>query len=57
MFTFASAPHLMHGLESFVVGFGTTRECRSLDSEIKLYKLQMIIPEVIPKKYENLPME
>ena len=39
MFIFAARPHLMRGFESFVCAFGTTRECRSLDAEIKLYKL------------------
>lgn len=47
----------MRGLESFVCAFGTTRECRSLDAEIKLYKLETMLPEVIPKKYENLAMD
>jgi len=54
---FASQPHLIRGLESFVCAFGTTRECRSLDAEIKLYKLETMLPEVIPKKYENLAMD
>lgn len=57
MFIFARRPDLMLGLEHFVCGFGTTRECRSLDAEIKLYKLETMLPEVIPKKYENLPLE
>lgn len=39
MFMIARKPELMFGLEHFVCGFGTTRECRSLDAEIKLYKL------------------
>jgi hypothetical protein len=39
MFMFASKPHLMRGLEDFVIGFGTTRECRSLDADVKLWKL------------------
>lgn len=57
MFLFAQKPHLMRGLEQFVCNFGTTRECRSLDAEIKLYKLQVMIPEVFPNKFENLAME
>ena len=57
MFMIAKKPHLMRGLESFVCSFGTTRECRSLDAEIKLHKLKIMIPEAISKKYENLPME
>lgn len=47
----------MRGLEQFLLGFGTTRECRSLDADIKLHKLQTMIPQVVPKKYEQLPME
>jgi len=57
MFMFARKPELMFGFEHFVCGFGTTRECRSLDAEIKLYKLETMLPEIIPKKYENLPLE
>jgi len=57
MFMFARKPELMFGFENFVCGFGTTRECRSLDAEIKLYKLETMLPEIIPKKYENLPLE
>ncbi len=41
----------MRGLESFVCAFGTTRECRSTDAEIKLDKLQKLIPSVIPEKF------
>lgn len=57
MFTFATKPHLMNSFESFLVGFGTTREMRSLDAEIKLHKLQTLIPEVIPKRYEDFTLE
>ena len=57
MFMFIARPHLIASFESFIVGFGTTRELRSLDAEIKLYKLQTIIAEVIPKKYEDLNLE
>lgn len=39
MFMFATRPYLMRGLEQFIIGFGTSREVRSLDAEIKLYKL------------------
>ena len=39
MFMFAARPHLITFFESFIVGFGTCRELRSLDAEIKLYKL------------------
>ena len=54
---FIAKPHLMLSFESFIVGFGTTRELRSLDSEIKLYKLQTILSEVIPRRYEDLNLE
>ena len=54
---FVARPHLIASFESFIVGFGTTRELRSLDAEIKLYKLQTIIPEVIPRRYEDLNLE
>ena len=39
MFMFIARPHLLASFETFIIGFGTTRELRSLDSEIKLYKL------------------
>ena len=39
MFAFATKPHLMATFEEFVFIFGTARELRSLDAEIKLYKL------------------
>lgn len=48
MFMFIARPHLMASFESFIVGFGTSRELRSMDAEIKLYKLETIIPEVVP---------
>ena len=57
MFTFIAQPHLMTSFESFVVGFGTTRELRSLDADIKLYKLQTIISEVVPRRYEDMDIE
>ena len=44
MFMFVARPHLMASFEEFIVGFGTCRELRSLDAEIKLYHLQTIIP-------------
>lgn len=47
----------MQGFEQFIVNFAICREVRSLDSEINLYKLQTLIPQIIPKDYENLPME
>jgi hypothetical protein len=57
MFTFATKPALMATFEEFVLSFGTTREMRSLDSQIKLYKLETLIAQVIPKKYETCNME
>lgn len=57
MFNFIAKPHLMTFFEPFIVGFGTTRELRSLDADIKLYKLQTIISEVIPKRYEDMDIE
>lgn len=47
----------MRGFEQFIIGFGTCRECRALDAEIKLWKLQVMVPQILPKKYENLPLE
>ena len=57
MLIFATRPHLMLGMEWFKVKLGTSREFRSLDAEINLYKLETMIPEVIPKKYKNLPID
>ena len=57
MLIFATRPHLMLGMEWFIVKLGTSREIRSLDAEINLYKLETMIPEVIPKKYKNLPID
>ena len=57
MFMFISRPHLITSFESFVVGFGTCRELRSLDSEIKLYKLHTLLPQVVPKRYEDFDLE
>lgn len=39
MFMFVARPHLMASFEEFIIGFGTCRELRSLDAEIKLYHL------------------
>lgn len=57
MFIFATRPHLLQNFEIFVVNFGICREIRSLDSDIMLYKLKTLIPQIIPKGYENLNME
>ena len=45
------------GFENFLVNFSLSREIRSLDSEIHLYRIETLIPEIVPKKYENLSME
>jgi len=58
MYIFASKPYLISlGFETFIVDFTTCREIRSLDSDIHLYRLETLIPQVIPKKYEDLPLE
>jgi len=57
MFTFATKPHLMRSFEPFVINFAMARELRSLDSEIKLYKLQTMLPLIISKDYEDLPLQ
>ena len=57
MFTFATRPHLMISFETFIANFGTCREIRSLDSQVKLYSIHTAIPEVLPKEYEHLPLE
>lgn len=45
------------GFEKFLVNFSLCREIRSLDSEIHLYRIETLIPELVPKKYENLSLE
>jgi hypothetical protein len=57
MFMFATRPWLMSSFEPFVYNFAMARELRSLDSSIKLYKFQTMLPEAIPKDYEDLPLE
>lgn len=57
MFTFATRPHLMRSFEPFIYNFAMARELRSLDSQIKLHKLQTMLPQVIPTGYEDLPLE
>lgn len=53
----ALRPHLLKGLEEFVVNFAICREVRSLDAEILLYKIENILPQIFPKQYENLSLE
>ena len=57
MFMFTARPHLITSFETFIVGFGTCRELRSLDAEVKLHKLQTILPQVVPMKYEDFNLE
>ena len=57
MFMFIARPQLISSFETFIVGFGTCRELRSLDAEIKLYKLQTILPQIVPMKYEDFDLE
>ena len=57
MFLWVARPHLMSTFEHSIVGFGTSRELRSLDAEIKLYKLQTIIAEAVPKRYESFDLD
>ena len=55
MMTFAARPYLMYGYEWFIVKLGTCREIRSLDSDVKLYKFQTLLPEAIPKNMKTSP--
>lgn len=58
LFIFAKKPYLLvTGFHDFLINFSTCREIRSLDSVIHLYRFETLLPEVIPKKYENLSME
>jgi hypothetical protein len=57
MFSISRMPHLLKGLEHFVCGFGTTRECRSLDAEIKLYRLETMLPQAVNSKYDDVAMD
>lgn len=55
---FAKKPFLMaSGFSDFLVNFSICREKRSLDSEIHLYRMETLIPQAVPKKYENLGLE
>jgi hypothetical protein len=44
MFSFATIPRLMRSFEAFIYNFAMARELRSLDAEIKFYKLQTMLP-------------
>ncbi len=50
-------PHLLKGLEDFVLNFAICREVRSLDSEILLYKLDHLIPQIFQSHQANLNLE
>lgn len=57
-YIFAQRPHLLSlGFEKLTASLATCREIRSLDADIHLYRLETLLPEVIPKKYENLSLE
>lgn len=58
LFMFSKKPYLMNcGFQHFLVNFSICREIRSLDSQIHLYRMETIIPEVIPKDYENYSLD
>lgn len=42
------------GFHNYIVNFALSREISSLDSQIHLYRMETLIPQVVPKKYENL---
>ena len=57
-YMFVSAPHLMGlGFERLIAHLVICREIRSLDSDIHLYRLETMLPQVVPKKYENLSLD
>jgi hypothetical protein len=57
MFLISRRPDLLPQFVKHVTNFAICREVRSLDSEILLYKMNTLIPQIIPKDYENLNME
>jgi hypothetical protein len=54
---FVQHPHLMESFEEMIINFGISRELRSLDSDIHIYRMSTLIPQVVPKYYENKSME
>lgn len=45
MFMFARKPYLMSlGFEDFIVNFCVSREIRTLDSQIHLYRMETLLP-------------
>lgn len=58
MFMFARKPYLMSlGFEDFLIMFTTRREIRTLDSEIHFYKMETLLPMVIPAKFESIDLQ
>ena len=58
MLIFTQKPHTMStGFQGLLADLATCREIRSLDSDIHLYRLETLLPHVVPKKYEKLSME
>lgn len=59
LFLFAKKPYLMStGFETFLINFAICREIRTLDSQIHLYRMETLIPEVVPSKHrQNLGLE
>ena len=57
-YIFARRPHLIGlGFEQLVANLAVSREIRSMDADIHLYRLETLLPEVVPKRYENLSLE
>ena len=58
MFIFSQKPYLLtNGFQKLLVDFSTCREIRSLDSDIHLYRLETLLPQAVPKKYEKFSLE
>lgn len=54
---FATKPHLMSvGFSNFLVNFSICREIRALDSQIHLHRMETLLPQVLPKEYEQLSL-
>ena len=45
------------GFEDFLIIFTTRREIRTLDSEIHFYKMETLLPMVIPAKFESIDLQ
>jgi hypothetical protein len=57
MFIVSRRPVLLPQFVKHVANFTTCREVRSLDAELLLYKMNTLIPQIIPKAYENMNLE